>query len=693
MSPAPRPANEAERLAALYRLEVLDTPAEEAFDRVVHLAAAVFAMPTALISLVDRDRQWFKAVHGLGVRETPRDAAFCAHAILRGEVCQVSDAQDDPRFADNPLVTGAPHIRFYAGAPLRTEDGYNIGTLCLIDYVPRPDFGPAQREALARLAALTADEFSLRMRQRELLMLAAAEAEARAEAAEAVAIKAGFIATMAHEIRTPLGGIIGMVEMLNASGLREDQAHFATTLQAAAAHLLRVVNDVLDFSKLEAGALETEPAPCNLTEIVEETIYVLAPAAREAELAIGAVFAPGVPRLVVADSVRLRQVLFNLVGNALKFTNSGGVYVTVRGEEEKADGTAAIHFEIRDTGIGIPEADLPRLFQRFSQLHPTGARRDTGTGLGLAICRHLVRLMGGDIQASSVLGRGSAFSFTLRLQLQPGAPALSPPPLAGQRVLLAESNQVDQFVLRQQMEALGALVTCVDDPAAIGPALTAARRAGSPFGTLILSRQAAAQLEVDAELEAGGQPFGPLRVVRTQAGGSPGAGAVLAKPAGETALLAALRPRLAPAPISAPTPAAQPAPARRLRILLAEDNEINQLVASAMLGSLGHELTIVANGIEAVAAAATGQHDLVLMDMMMPGIDGPTATRAIRKLPGPQAGIYVIALTANAAPEHRALCLAAGMNDFITKPVTRRHLTEALQRYTLWSAAQPLATA
>jgi CheY-like chemotaxis protein len=342
--------------------------------------------------------------------------------------------------------------------------------------------------------------------------------------------------------------------------------------------------------------------------------------------------------------------------------------------------------EVHDTGIGIPAGELPRLFKRFSQLQGSDLRQGGGgSGLGLAISERLVRLMGGNISVQSTLGKGSAFSVMLPVQVQADAPDAAAVPLAGRHVLVAEPNPVDQYVLRGQLEALGARVLVVGQAEAVAPALNAAWSAGQAYDTLILAQAFAEQLDINREPQA----LGPVRVVRTETQGSAD---MLVKPAGEVALLRAVAASVPlPASLAPPAPVAEPAaePSRPLHVLLAEDNEINQLVASAMISSLGHELTLVVNGIEAVSAAATGGYDLVLMDMMMPGIDGPTATRAIRKLRGPAAEVYIIALTANATPEHRARCLQAGMNDFVTKPVTRQRLNEALQRYVHWAATRP----
>jgi len=389
--------------------------------------------------------------------------------------------------------------------------------------------------------------------------------------------------------------------------------------------------------------------------------------------------------------VRLRQVLLNLIGNGLKFTNFGGVVVRVRRLGPVSGGQAAIGFEVRDTGIGIAEPDLPRLFQRFSQLPARGARKAVGTGLGLAICHHLVRLLGGEISVTSELGKGSLFSFTLPVVLQPNAARLldAPLPLRGRRVLVAEPNHVAGGMLAAQLAALGADAIAVDDSSLIGATLSAARARGQPYDALLLAGEFASQLEIDGDLERSAQPFGPLfRVVRTRARGGAHRGEALLLPTGEAALLDALgAPLEVRPPETLPTPAAPAQETPKLRILLAEDNDINQLVAKAMLGSLGHELAIVQNGVEAISAVATGQYDLVLMDMMMPDIDGLTATRAIRKLRGREAGIYIIAVTANADARHRAQCLQAGMNDFLTKPLTRKAINESLARYMRPSSA------
>jgi signal transduction histidine kinase/CheY-like chemotaxis protein len=688
----PLPPDEPARLAALHKLAILDTEPEREFNRIVDLAADIFNVPVAVISLIDRDRQWFKATHGTDLSGTPRQHSFCAYAILSDEVCLVPDATRDARFANNPLVTGEPGIRFYAGAPLHTDDGYKVGALCLIDFLPRADFGPRAQETLNKLADIAADALRLRLRKAELRQSVEENAAARRVAEQANAVKAEFVQTVSHELRTPLGAIIGMADMLGSSGLQRDQLHYVTTLRDAADHLLFVINNILDFSKLEAEAIEFDPHPCNLTELVEGTAAVPAPVAQAHELELGTIFGPDLPRDVMCDRMRLRQVLLNLVGNALKFTNFGGVSIEITKAGEEQDGMLPLRFAVKDTGIGISQADLPRLFERFSQLRASTAREYGGSGLGLAISHRLVRLMGGELEVSSVFGQGSEFSFTLKLRLQPGATAPSWPDFAGKHVLVASANPVTCHVLKNLLTTFGAHPASVASMREIAPLLHRARQQGAAFETLILGAETDMDLEAEAEAAQSTQAYSGLHVVRLlrQAAATPDGATGLAEPVTETRLAAALR---AKSPVSepqnqdAPPPAPLPA-GERLSILLVEDNEINQMVAVAMLTSLGHEVDIATNGLDAITTAATGKYALILMDMMMPGIDGPTAARAIRNLGGAEAQTYIIALTANASAEHRALCTEAGMNDFLTKPVTRTHLRMALARYTAWNAAR-----
>jgi signal transduction histidine kinase/DNA-binding response OmpR family regulator len=455
---APLPPNEAERLATLRSYDILDTPPEEAFDRITRVAAVVLDVPTVLITLLDEERQWFKSRVGLEATETPREQAFCGYTILADEVMQVRDATRDPRFAENPLVTGEFGLRFYAGAPLTVPDGQRLGALCAIDTRPR-ELDERQRQALRDLAALAADELRLRRAGREAEAARREAEEARRQAEAADRTKTDFLAAMSHEIRTPMTGVLGMADLLAAEPLSERQRRHVEGIRTSGRHLLAVINDILDFSRIEAGRLELERVDFALTEVLERVRQLTAPQATERGLELGFVLDEHSPPVIRGDPTRLQQVLLNLVGNGLKFTHRGGVTVHLTHSME-GDGRVRFRFEVRDTGIGMTPEQVAGLFRPFTQADRSTVRRYGGSGLGLAISRRLVEAMGGAIGVESAPGQGSRFWFEAPFEVGDVVAvaeriALRPATVPPLRILLAEDIALNQEIITEMLRQYG----------------------------------------------------------------------------------------------------------------------------------------------------------------------------------------------------------------------------------------------
>ena len=394
MGRAPLPENERQRLAALRDLGILDTAAEEAFDRFTRLAAAMLDVPIALVSLVDETRQWFKSHHGLDVSETPRDMAFCAHAILQEDLLVVTDARLDPRFADNPLVTGTPDIRFYAGAPLRTPDNVKIGTLCVIDRQPRR-LDPEQAAILSDLADAVVNQLFLHKVSLELN--------------HARKMQAQFVANLSHELRTPLTSIKGSLGLVRAGAcgpLPEAAGSMVDMAYSNSERLIRLVDDLLDAEKMEAGKMEFRLERVDLAELLRQSASDNAGYA--ATYTVSLHLAEPLPALTVeADRDRLLQVLANLISNAVKASPAEG-----RVEIGLARREGLARLTVSDRGGGIPEAFRGRIFQKYSQ---AGGGAKGGTGLGLTISRAIVEQLGGRIGFDTEDGAGTIFHVDLPL--------------------------------------------------------------------------------------------------------------------------------------------------------------------------------------------------------------------------------------------------------------------------------------
>lgn len=535
----PIPQNESERLAALRRYNILDTLPDHAFDDATKLVSYICGVPIAHISFIDENRQWFKSEIGVGVSEVPREISFCRYTIMESEMVEIPDTFLNERFKDDPNVTGGFKVRFYAGVPLRTPDGYNIGTLCAVDHVTKV-LNENQRNALSIVAKHVINQLELRTKNIEL--------DVQKKIAErAVLAKDSFLANMSHEIRTPLNAIIGFTDLLAQTRLDSIQRDYIDSVQIAGENLLLIINDILDLSKMDTGNLAIEAQPFNLKKTLKHVYNLLkvkVPEAIEFNLFLDA----DLPEIVIGDHGRLNQILVNLIGNAIKFTEEGEITVSVKKLDETAD-YYSLRFSIKDTGIGIAEDKLTTIFERFTQAEDSITRKFGGTGLGLSIVKQLAELQGAEIQVKSKEGRGSEFFFVINYKKANYTEAKKEP--------LAEDN-------------LG-----------------------------------------------------------------------------------------------------------KLKILLCEDNVINQKLAKSVIHNFGFDVDIAENGEEGIALLSKNNYDLVLMDLQMPLKDGYETAQYIRT--EMKSDIPIIAMTAHSFVGEQERCYSVGMDGYVPKPFKQLVLLETIK--------------
>ena len=617
-----------------------------------------------------------------------RGMQWALRALARGETVTVADHDEAPMDPAARAAARSLDAKYLMLAPVFSRKGKLWGIIGAHSHEPPDNDCHSCRRILAGLADLYIGA-QARVQAENDLQQAKETAEANASA------KGEFLANMSHEIRTPLNAVIGLTDILRDLQPTPEQAHYVEMIHQAGNALLGLINDILDFSKIEAGQLELDPVEVELPSLLAEVVDMMAYHAQQQGLELVYHLAPSARLRTVVDPVRLKQILLNLLNNAIKFTETGHVALRV-----SLDSEGQVRFVVADTGIGIPPEKLARIFDKFTQADASHTRKYGGTGLGLAICNSLAGMMGGIIEVASKPGRGTLFSVTLPLtgEIDKNLPPLPDPDLVGRRHLSVMLDLAARENLSSYLCDLGVTGMSLGDPLTTADALACDDYdfvlVDAQLDSLLLESVRRAAVDVPAAKRPRLVLVTPLGDDRDSAElEAEGWSAVLHKPVRRPTLRRALKTAIDPhVTITGGVEDEGPAVPLDTRVLVVEDNVFNQTVASRLLETLGCAVVVAENGQRALDIMADRDFDLVLMDCQMPVMDGLEATRRIRQLPGPQGRVPVVAMTANVLGEHRDACLAAGMDDFASKPVNKKTLREIVTHWIREQQQEPVTS-